>query len=179
MSELSEGEKKEYEAFKYYYQTNTEKGISYIPDYMCENVLNLIEKQQKEIEELKEKNKKLQDRSKELIFEKQELTSALLDSTPNDKINAKIEEVDKDENASIPDIIESQIGRIITSQDYYRESLHSLDDYEYICNCCLEIFESNLKYKKSRYFSEKEIGEKVNSYLIELRDWITDVLEED
>ena len=69
-------------------------------------VLNLIEKQQKEIEELKEKNKKLQDRSKELIFEKQELTSALLDSTPNDKINAKIEEVDKDENASIPDIIE-------------------------------------------------------------------------
>ncbi len=77
------------------------------------------------------------------------------------------------------DIIESQIGKIITSQDYYRESLHSLDDYEYICNCCLEIFESNLKYKKSRYFSEKEIGEKVNSYLIELRDWITDVLEED
>ena len=49
-------------------------------------VLNLIEKQSKEIEELKEK-------CKELIFEKQELTSALLDSTPNDKIKAKIEEV--------------------------------------------------------------------------------------
>ena len=123
-------------------------------------VLNLIEKQQKEIEELKEKNKKLQDRSKELIFEKQELTSALLDSTPNDKINAKIEEVDKDENASIPDIIESQIGRIITSQDYYRESLHSLDDYEYICNCCLEIFESNLKYKKVAILVKKKLEKK-------------------
>lgn len=53
-----------------------------------------IEKQSKEIEELKEKNKKLQDKAKELIFEKQELTSALLDSTPNDKIKAKIEELD-------------------------------------------------------------------------------------
>ena len=48
----------------------------------------------KEIEELKDKNKKLQDKAKELIFEKQELTSALLDSTPNDKIKAKIEELD-------------------------------------------------------------------------------------
>ena len=58
-------------------------------------IKNLIKKQSKEIEELKEKNKKLQDRSKELIFEKQELTSALLDSTPNDKIKAKIEEYEK------------------------------------------------------------------------------------
>ena len=51
-------------------------------------VLNLIEKQSKEIEELK-------DKCKELIFEKQELTSALLDSTPDDKIKAKIEELDE------------------------------------------------------------------------------------
>ena len=67
-------------------------------------VLNLIEKQSKEIEELKEKNKKLQDKAKELIFEKQELTSALLDSTPNDKIKAKIEEVEQWElyNMKIP-----------------------------------------------------------------------------
>ena len=46
-----------------------------------------VEKQSKEIEELK-------DKCKELIFEKQELTSGLLDSTPNDKIKAKIEELD-------------------------------------------------------------------------------------
>ena len=67
-------------------------------------VLNLIKKQSKEIEELKEKNKKLQDKAKELIFEKQELTSALLDSTPNDKIKAKIEEVEQWElyNMKIP-----------------------------------------------------------------------------
>ena len=59
---------------------------------------------EKEIEELKDKNKKLQDKAKELIFEKQELTSALLDSTPNDKIKAKIEEVEQWElyNMKIP-----------------------------------------------------------------------------
>ena len=55
-------------------------------------ILNLIKKQQKEIEDLKEKNKKLQDKGKELIFEKQELTSALLDSIPKDKIIKLIKE---------------------------------------------------------------------------------------
>ena len=59
-----------------------------------EELLEIYNKQSKEIEELKDKNKKLQDKAKELIFEKQELTSALLDSTPNDKIKAKIEEID-------------------------------------------------------------------------------------
>nr|DAM70840.1 MAG TPA: hypothetical protein [Caudoviricetes sp.] len=55
------------------------------------------EQLQKEIEELK-------DKCKELIFEKQELTSALLDSTPDDKLKAKIEEVEQWElyNMKIP-----------------------------------------------------------------------------
>lgn len=60
-----------------------------------------VEKQSKEIEELKDKNKKLKDKAKELIFEKQELTSGLLDSTPNDKIKAKIEELDKKEKKEL------------------------------------------------------------------------------
>lgn len=76
------------------------------------------------------------------------------------------------------DIIENVIGKINTSENYYRESLHSLDDYEYICNACLEIFERNLKYKNSNYRSDKEIGEKVYKYLIELKEWLNDVLEE-
>lgn len=105
----------------------------------------VIEKQSKEIEEykkqldldyvdrhfvpierynqLKDKNKKLQDKAKELIFEKQELTSALLDSTPKDKIKAKIEEVDKDENASIPDFIEY-------AKEYATQKLQSLLEKE-------------------------------------------------
>lgn len=61
-----------------------------------ETILNLIEKQSKEIEELK-------DKCKELIFEKQELTSALLDSTPKDKIKAKIEELENQKRQWIED----------------------------------------------------------------------------
>ena len=90
MSELSEGEKKEYEAFKYYYQTNTEKGISYIPDYMCENVLNLIEKQQKEIERLE---------ARKYMFnaETGEISQIPLNNNyiSKDKIKAKIEDYNK------------------------------------------------------------------------------------
>lgn len=76
------------------------------------------------------------------------------------------------------DIIENAIGKINTSESYYRESLHSLDDYEYICNACLEIFEENLKYKKSNYRSDKKIGEKAYKYLVELKDWLNEVLED-
>lgn len=54
-------------------------------------IVDIVNEQSKEIEELKVNNKKLQDKCKELIFEKQGLTSALLDSTPKDKIKAKIE----------------------------------------------------------------------------------------
>lgn len=86
-------------------------------------LISLIEKQSKEIEELKNKNKKLQDKAKELIFEKQELTSALLDSTPDDKIKAKIEELDKDENASIPDFMEY-------AKEYAKGKLQSLLEKE-------------------------------------------------
>ena len=43
-------EKKAIENFKYWIQTNTERGVCTIPDYICINALNLLEKQQKEIE---------------------------------------------------------------------------------------------------------------------------------
>lgn len=75
------------------------------------------------------------------------------------------------------DIIENTIGKINTSEDYYRESLHSLEDYEFICNCCLEIFENNLKYKNSSYRSDREIGEKVYEYLTELKEWLNHTME--
>ena len=96
---------------------------TYLEKEMLINLLNLIEKQSKEIEELKDRNKKLKDKARELIFEKQELSSALLDSTPNDKIKAKIEEVDKDENASIPDFIEY-------AKEYATQKLQSLLEKE-------------------------------------------------
>lgn len=78
-----------------------------MPIYETKIILELIEKQSKEIEELTDKNKKLKDKAKELIFEKQELTSGLLDSTPNDKIKAKIE-IRKEEKENCKDSIEEK-----------------------------------------------------------------------
>ena len=76
------------------------------------------------------------------------------------------------------DIIENAVGKIDTSENYYRDSLHSLDDYEYICNCCLEIFTNNVKYKNSNYASDKAIGERTYNFLVELKDYLNELLEE-
>ena len=77
------------------------------------------------------------------------------------------------------EIVENQIGDIITTQDYYRESIKHLNDYEFICNCCLEIFEKYNNLHKSHWYSDKEVGEKAHKYLVELYDWLKDVLEEE
>lgn len=98
---MTDEEKKAIEYWQYIRDTQIYDG--YIGQVYSVVLLNLIEKQQKEIEELKDKNKKLRDKCKELIFEKQELTSALLDSTPNDKIKAKIEELDNQKRQWIED----------------------------------------------------------------------------
>ena len=77
-----------------------------------EKILNLIKKQSKEIEEYKkqldldyvDKHFVPIERYNQLEKEIEELTSALLDSTPDDKIKAKIEEVEQWElyNMKIP-----------------------------------------------------------------------------
>ncbi len=64
-----------------------------LDEHYVRTILNLIEKQSKEIEELKEKNKGLIDNSTKLI----ELQHLYLQNDKNweDKIKAKIEELDK------------------------------------------------------------------------------------
>ena len=52
---MNEEEKKAIANFKYWIDTNTEKGVCYLPDYICAKVLNLIEKLQKENEHKAEK----------------------------------------------------------------------------------------------------------------------------
>ena len=44
---MNEEEKKAIANFKYWIDTNTEKGVCYLPDYICAKVLNLIEKNTK------------------------------------------------------------------------------------------------------------------------------------
>ena len=50
---MNEEEKRKYEAFQYWIQTNTEKGVTTIPDSLCLFIVNLIKSLQKENEELK------------------------------------------------------------------------------------------------------------------------------
>lgn len=49
---MNEEEKRKYEAFQYWIQTNTEKGVTTIPDNLCLFVINLIKSLQKENEDL-------------------------------------------------------------------------------------------------------------------------------
>ena len=50
---MNEEEKRKYEAFQYWIQTNTERGVTTIPDSLCLFIVNLIEKLQKENEKYK------------------------------------------------------------------------------------------------------------------------------
>lgn len=52
---MNEEERRKYEAFQYWIQTNTEKGVTTIPDTLCLFVVNLIKSLQKENEKLKNK----------------------------------------------------------------------------------------------------------------------------
>ena len=49
---MNEEERRKYEAFQYWIQTNTEKGVTTIPDNLCLFVINLIKSLQKENEDL-------------------------------------------------------------------------------------------------------------------------------
>jgi len=52
---MNEEERRKYEAFQYWIQTNTEKGVTTIPDNLCLFVVNLIKSLQIENEELKQR----------------------------------------------------------------------------------------------------------------------------
>lgn len=73
---MNEEEKRKYEAFQYWIQTNTERGVTTIPDNLCLFVVNLIKSLQKENEELKAK----WDKDTHILQNELDLTNA-------DKIN--------------------------------------------------------------------------------------------
>ena len=106
---MNEEEKKAIANFKYWIDTNTEKGVCYLPDYIYAKVLNLIEKLQKENEELRKKLNEENKRCMMLAIEKQDyfekyrynlqqnesLTKEFSNVIPIQKIKDKIEELDK------------------------------------------------------------------------------------
>lgn len=54
---MNEEEKRKYEAFQYWIQTNTERGVITIPDNLCLFVVNLIKSLQKENTEFEKLSK--------------------------------------------------------------------------------------------------------------------------
>ena len=54
---MNEEEKRKYEAFQYWIQTNTERGVTTIPDNLCLFVVNLIKSLQKENTEFEKLSK--------------------------------------------------------------------------------------------------------------------------
>lgn len=88
---MNDEEKRKYEAFQYWIQTNTEKGVTTIPDTLCLFVINLIKKLQKENEELRE-NYKCAQACANMVFDK---------IIPVQKVKDKIEELNKKIDESI------------------------------------------------------------------------------
>lgn len=65
-----------------------------------------VKKLQKRIKELEEENKKLKKHCKEVMKEKQELTTALLDSIPVQKVEEILDKAEVMDYYSLPDVIE-------------------------------------------------------------------------
>lgn len=116
---LSDEEKEALRSFKSEYETCDHYSSDLIIELDdAEIILNLIEKQSKEIEELKTTKKELTERVLRLESDK------FWDNVVSkDKIKAKIEELDKDENASIPDFMEY-------AKEYAKGKLQSLLEKE-------------------------------------------------
>lgn len=99
---MNEEEKRKYEAFQYWIQTNTERGVTTIPDNLCLFVVNLIKNLQKENEELKNKNKTLEELLQGTLYEMYKYYRDLANSYQancilKEKVKDKIEELEKDE----------------------------------------------------------------------------------
>ena len=111
--------------------------------YIVEPILNLIKKQSKEIEELKEKTKKCEyyemvadELSKEIEelkkpkyimnFETNEITTLTNDFISKDKIKVKIEELEKEEKVQLKGTKGQDRYSIKQEYMYKRSGLHSL-----------------------------------------------------
>jgi hypothetical protein len=94
---MNEEEKRKYEAFQYWIQTNTEKGVTTIPDNLCLFVVNLIKSLQKE-------NEKLNNRCRNLDKEAQAYLEELAgDNTLTRRTIKQLQEENEELNEKILD----------------------------------------------------------------------------
>lgn len=104
---MNEEEKRKYEAFQYWIQTNTEKGVTTIPDNLCLFVVNLIKSLQKENEELKNE---VMEKDLEIIG-KEEYTKASMKEIIEQYYTANEECISKRRIESIIDRIDYDIKK--------------------------------------------------------------------
>ena len=91
---MNEEERRKYEAFQYWIQTNTEKGVTTIPDTLCLFVVNLIKSLQKENEKLK--NKLLDTLEGKKVIEEETPQYIKENYILKEKIKDKIEEIQEE-----------------------------------------------------------------------------------
>lgn len=103
--------RRKYEAFQYWVQTNTEKGVTTIPDTLCLFVVNLIKSLQKENEKLK--NKLLDTLEGKKVIEEETPQYIKENYIPKSKLKDKIEELNKQLEEDLQDGIKVNSNRFI------------------------------------------------------------------
>lgn len=127
---MNEEEKRKYEAFQYWIQTNTERGVTAIPDNLCLFVVNLIKSLQKENEELK--NEVLE---KDLeIIGKEEYTKASMKEIIEQYYTANEECISKQRIEDIIDRIDYDIKKTkeIISKNTNIYASYRKNDYQIV-----------------------------------------------
>ena len=127
---MNEEDRRKYEAFQYWIQTNTEKGVTTIPDTLCLFVVNLIKSLQKENEELK--NEVLE---KDLeIIGKEEYTKASMKEIIEQYYTANEECISKQRIEDIIDRIDYDIKKTkeIISKNTNIYASYRKNDYQIV-----------------------------------------------
>ena len=126
---MHEEEKRKYEAFQYWIQTNTEKGVTTIPDNLCLFIVNLIKSLQKENEELKSENRRL----KVIRYSTEYGTENIHLITKSDLVEINTNKY----------FIEIQDGKFVDLKQVYQENEELKEDLKYVLNQTLGAFEKN------------------------------------
>lgn len=155
---MNEEEKRKYEAFQYWIQTNTERGVTAIPDNLCLFVVNLIKSLQKENEELK--NEVLE---KDLeIIGKEEYTKASMKEIIEQYYTANEECISKQRIEDIIDRIDYDIAKTkeIISKNTNINASYRKSDYQIVRLRAMNTKSLDIKKRLQELLKSEEINER-------------------
>lgn len=142
---MNEEEKRKYEAFQYWIQTNTERGVTTIPDNLCLFVVNLIKSLQKENEELK---------GQYAEYVKLTCNEVAKNSELNSESNSAIKEKNKIINAMSKYIAKLDIDEDICKKMGIFQDCE-IKDVENCKKCIIEYFKNKMRQKCDTATTEK------------------------